>query len=76
LFLNQGQLLKIAFQESHLLLLRFVVAVTDYVAVLLLHFIQLNFQFNDLAVENNISISKEKVKCDGLPFRSDSANHA
>jgi hypothetical protein len=41
-------LLKIPFQESHLLLLRLRITVSDHIVVLLLDLVQLNFQLNDL----------------------------
>jgi len=48
LFLHKGQLLKITFKESHLLLLRLAVAVANNVIVLFLDLIQLNFQLDNL----------------------------
>jgi hypothetical protein len=48
LLLNVSKLLKISFQESHLLLLGFVVACTQYIVVLFSSFIQRNFEFDYL----------------------------
>jgi hypothetical protein len=41
-------LLKIPFQESHLLLLRLRITVSDHIVVLLLYLVQLNLQLDDL----------------------------
>jgi hypothetical protein len=48
LLLNYCELLQVALQESHLLLLSFAVAIPDDVVVLLLDLIQLNFQLDNL----------------------------
>jgi len=48
LFLNQRELLKVPLQERHLLLLSFVIAITDDVVVLLLNFIQLDLKLDHL----------------------------
>jgi hypothetical protein len=48
LFLDQCQLLKVALQERHLLLLRLAVAVADNIVVLLFDLVQLNLELHNL----------------------------
>ena len=48
LLLDNGKLLQIAFQERHLLLLRLTVRVADDVVVLLLDFVKLDLELDDL----------------------------
>lgn len=48
LFLDQSQLLQVAFQKRHLFLLCLAVAVTDHIIVLLLDFVKLNFELDNL----------------------------
>jgi hypothetical protein len=48
LFLDQRQLFKISFQESHLLLLRLRITVSNHVVVLLLDLVQLYLELDDL----------------------------
>ena len=46
--MDDGELLQIALQEGHLLLLRLAVAVPDDVVVLLLDLVQLNLELDNL----------------------------
>ena len=48
LALNERELIKIAGQELHLALLRFAVATTQHIVVLLARLVERDFQFNDL----------------------------
>lgn len=48
LFLHEGELLEVALQEGHLLLLRLGVAVTDHVVVLLLNLVELDLELDNL----------------------------
>ena len=48
LLLHERELLEVALEEGHLLLLRLAVAVADHVVVLLLDLIELDLELNDL----------------------------
>ena len=48
LLLHNRELLQVALQERHLLLLRLAVAVANHVVVLLLDLIELDLELNDL----------------------------
>jgi hypothetical protein len=54
LLLHESQLLQVALQESHLLLLCFAVAITNDIVILLFDIIKLNLKLNDLS-ESQVS---------------------
>jgi len=66
LFLDKCQLFKVPFQERHLFLLSFAVAVSDNVVVLFTDLIQLNLQLDHLT--NRLETPMNETMCDSLTF--------
>ena len=62
LLLNKRELFQIAFEERHLLLLGLGVAVADYIVVLLLDFVELNFELNDLSRVGRVSLGSAPLR--------------
>ena len=76
LFLHKGQLLQVALQERHLLLLRLAVAVADDIVVLLLDFVKLDLKFDDLTILRVSVARSAKFISNSAPSRNGSADRA
>ena len=76
LLLHKRELLEVALQEGHLLLLGLAVAVADDVVVLLLDLVELNFELDDLAHDREYPRRRINAERANIPSRSGSADHA